>query len=154
MPAGTAGNSGTCTVSVVVTSATSGTYVNTIPAGGVSTSRGSNPQATNATLTVATVLGLTGSKSFSPSTMHVTGLSTLTITLNNPNIGALTNASFTDNLPVPLQIASPVQDRQAASVGRFDTHVPGGVSAKTDGTPPGDLLSGNYQVRSARLSGS
>ncbi len=108
VPAGTGANSGTCAVSVVVTSATPGAYVNTVPVGGVSTSLGSNPGAASATLTVATVLGLTGSKSFSPSTIHVTGLSTLTITLTNPNIGALTNATFTDTLPTPLLIASPL----------------------------------------------
>lgn len=32
----------------------------------------------------------------------------ITITLTNPNPGALTNVTFTDNLPTPLQIASPV----------------------------------------------
>lgn len=122
IPAGDGITSGTCQVSVTVTATAAGTYVNTIPANPDGTlgtgvwgvvDRGSgdmpigNIQSANATLTVSTS-GITGLKSFSPSTIHVTGASTLTVTLNNPGGAALTNVSFTDALPVPLQVNDPV----------------------------------------------
>ncbi len=68
VPAGDGINSGTCAVTAIVTSNTSGTYVNTIPVGGVTSSEGSNPLAANATLTVATVLGEMYPNPFNPST--------------------------------------------------------------------------------------
>ncbi|MDX9733828.1 MAG: hypothetical protein RBU36_06860, partial [Thermoanaerobaculia bacterium] len=112
IPAGDGINSGRCDVVVTVRSPIPGTYVNTIPAGGVTTTdQGSNPQDASATLTVAPFLPLTGTKTFSPSVLHVdpAGVSTVTITLTNPNTQLpLTNLSFTDNLPVPLEISSPV----------------------------------------------
>jgi len=108
VPAGDGLRSGTCVVTVVVTASTPGTYVNSFPVGSVSTSRGTNPQAAGATLTVATVKNVTGTQGFTPGTIHVGGLSTLTITLNNSNIGALTNVAFTETLPAQLVIASPV----------------------------------------------
>ncbi len=108
VPAGDGLNSGTCLLSVTVTAATAGTYVNMIPVGAVTSSQGANPLAANATLTVANALPVTGTKSFSPTTIHVTGSSLLTITITNPNIGALSNLSFTDTLPVPIVIDNPV----------------------------------------------
>ena len=107
IPAATSSGAGNCSIVVTVTSNTAGTYVNTIASNGLVTSQGNNPNPAQATLTVAPVLGLTGAKSFSNSYIHVTGISTATITLTNPNIGPLTNASFTDNLPTPLMVANP-----------------------------------------------
>ena len=112
IPAGDGINSGRCDVVVTVRSPIPGTYVNTVPAGGVTTTdQGSNPQAASATLTVSPFLPVTGTKAFSPNVLHVdpAGVSTVTITLTNPNTQLpLTNLSFTDNLPVPLEISSPV----------------------------------------------
>jgi len=100
--------SGRCSVTVVVTSTTNGTYVNNIPVGAVTSSEGSNPLAASATLTVTAPQGITGTKTFSTSHLHVTGQNQITITLDNPNAAALTGLAFTDNLPEPLQVASPV----------------------------------------------
>ncbi|MBI5444395.1 MAG: DUF11 domain-containing protein, partial [Deltaproteobacteria bacterium] len=112
IPAGDGINSGRCDVVVTVRSTIPGTYVNTIPANSVTTTdQGSNPQAASATLTVSPFLFITGTKAFLPNVLHVdpTGVSTVTITLTNPNTQLpLTNVSFTDNLPVPLEISSPV----------------------------------------------
>jgi uncharacterized repeat protein (TIGR01451 family) len=108
IPAATSSGAGSCSIAVTVTSNTAGTYVNTIAANGLVTSQGNNPNPAQATLTVAPVLGLTGGKSFSNGYIHVTGVSTATITLTNPNIGPLTGATFTDSLPTPLVVASPV----------------------------------------------
>jgi uncharacterized repeat protein (TIGR01451 family) len=47
-------------------------------------------------------------KSFSPTTISVGGVSTLTFNVANPNAGStLTNVNFTDTLPAGLFIASP-----------------------------------------------
>jgi uncharacterized repeat protein (TIGR01451 family) len=45
-------------------------------------------------------------KAFSPSTILVNGTSTLTFTLTNPNLTALTGLNFTDALPAGVQIAA------------------------------------------------
>ena len=47
------------------------------------------------------------SKSFSPSTTNVGGVSTLIITLSNSNTGALSGYNFTDTLPGDMQVANP-----------------------------------------------
>lgn len=47
------------------------------------------------------------SKAFAPSTTSVGGVAKLNITLTNPNAGALSGYSFTDNLPANMTIANP-----------------------------------------------
>jgi large repetitive protein len=47
------------------------------------------------------------SKSFSPSTTSINGISALTITLTNPNPGTLGGYNFVDNLPANLVVATP-----------------------------------------------
>jgi uncharacterized repeat protein (TIGR01451 family) len=92
-----------CTVYVPVISNTTGAWVNSIPAGSVSTVNGiANSSGTTDTLVV---LGkpIVQSKTFVPSSIASGGVSVVTITLNNPNTAAnfpsgLTGASFTDNL--------------------------------------------------------
>jgi len=97
---------GQCTAQVDVVSPTSGVFINTIPVGGVTSSQGSNPQAAQATLTVAALTNVTGTKTFAPGNVHGNGNpSTVTITLTNPNGVTLTNAAFTDTLPNPIAIA-------------------------------------------------
>lgn len=109
LPAGrTIPANGSCTLSVDVTAALAGTYVNTLVAGALVTSNGNNPSPAIATLTVlpigpgAPALG----KSFTPSTINAGGISTLTITLSNPNpsIATLT-AALVDTLPTGVVIA-------------------------------------------------
>ncbi len=46
-------------------------------------------------------------KSFSPNPASVGGVTTLSITLTNPNAGALSGYSFTDSLPAGMTIANP-----------------------------------------------
>jgi len=99
---------GSCTVSVDVTAAEAGTYVNTIPADALVTSIGNNSEPAVATLTVVPfgLVGPTISKAFSPSTIEADAISTLTITLGNPD---LTDATLTedliDTLPAGVVIA-------------------------------------------------
>lgn len=107
IPAATSGTNGNCQITLKVIASTPNTYVNTIAANTVTSSQGTNPLAASATLTVSSGVPITGSKSFSPNNVHGNGSpTTMTITLNNSNGFPLTNASFTDNLPAPLKVAT------------------------------------------------
>ncbi len=98
---------GGCTITVDVTTATCGNYTNTIAAGQLSTSAGANQQPAVATLGVCVPAAPTLSKSFTPSSISVGGTSTLTLTLGNPNTGALTvNGDLIDTLPANVVIAA------------------------------------------------
>ncbi len=100
---------GSCTLSVDVTAALGGTYINTILAGALVTSNGNNPAPAIATLTVVSVLPPpTLGKSFTPATIHEGGISTLTITLSNPSnqLATLTEA-LVDNLPPGVVVVAP-----------------------------------------------
>jgi uncharacterized repeat protein (TIGR01451 family) len=110
LPAGRSipGN-GSCTLTVNVTAAAGGSYINPLPAGSLATTNGSNAAPAAATLTVAQsgngtpLLG----KAFSPATFTAGGVSTLTVTLSNPNgtVATLT-APLVDTLPSGMVIAA------------------------------------------------
>lgn len=93
-----------CTITKNVLSATSGSYTNTIAAGAVSSSIGSNSVAASDTLNVARPSIV---KTFSASTVALNGTATLTITLTNPTATAMTGAAFTDTLPAGLTSSVP-----------------------------------------------
>jgi hypothetical protein len=100
---------GSCTVTVNVTSATAGSYVNTIAAGALQTSAGNNATAANATLTVTTpaLVAPTIAKAFAPASVAAGAPSTLTITLANSNASAATlSAALTDSFPSGLVVAA------------------------------------------------
>lgn len=88
---------GSCTVTVNVTSALTGNYTNTTSV--VSSSNGGNsPGASSAILSVGKP---SISKSFSPASILMStgsAASTITFTLNNPTITALTTVNFSDTL--------------------------------------------------------
>lgn len=133
IPIAVGGSSGICKIKVTVSSATPGTYVNSIAAGDVTGLENgvplSNPVAAQATLAVSSLSPLTGSKTRLPTTIHIGGVSTFTITINNPNVAPLTGLSFTDNLPIPLKLATPL------AVGGTCVTVGGGsISAVAGGT--------------------
>lgn len=94
---------GSCQVTVNVTASAGGTYTNTIAAGNLSTSGGTNAAAASDTLSIPS--RPTIAKSFSPTAMVSSGVSTLTITLGNSNGTAATSAIFTDTLPAGLTTA-------------------------------------------------
>jgi hypothetical protein len=84
---GTIPANGTCRIMVHVGVKNAGSYVNWLLIGSLKTSNGSNKLAVSATLVVSNSAG-TGPqlhKSFSPATIVNNGISTLTITLSNPN---------------------------------------------------------------------
>ncbi|MFO1191489.1 MAG: SdrD B-like domain-containing protein [Rhodoferax sp.] len=118
---------GACTVSVRVLSNIPGSYVNTIPAGAVSSAEGvSNEEPTQAQLTVSTPPSVT--KQFAPPVIAPGAVSRLTIFLNNGNAAAATlTAPFTDNLPTaPGSMV-------VAAVPNVQTNCGGGVGAVSAG---------------------
>ncbi len=100
---------GSCTVTVDVTSDTGGSYINSLAAGALQTDQGANPAPAIATLVVITPAvnaPPTLVKEFSPATMNVGEVSTLTITLVNPgDTDAILTAPLIDNLPGGLVVA-------------------------------------------------
>jgi hypothetical protein len=100
-----AGNS--CKVTVKVTAANRGNYINSVPAGGLKTSTGNNAAPAIATLSVnvPTILPPTLSKAFSPAVIYVNGISHLIIMLNNPNgTVAKITTPFTDTFPTGVNV--------------------------------------------------
>jgi uncharacterized repeat protein (TIGR01451 family) len=116
IPGLSGGVPGQCSIALDVVSATPNTYLNTIAAGSVASSQGSNSQDAQATLVVSAPLPVTGSKAFAPTNVHGNGpVSRLTITLTNPNAIALTNAAITDTLPANITVASGVGEPNPAT---------------------------------------
>lgn len=93
----------TCTLSVRITSATKGTFINTISSANISNNEGRNISGSfSGTLTVS---GITVTKAFYPTTVNINGISTLTITLQNTNTNYIEHVAFTDTLPAGLTVA-------------------------------------------------
>lgn len=94
-----------CIVSVVVTAASSGAYTNTVAAGDLTTTVGSNFSGTNDVLQVG---GPRIEKSFTPTTIPVNGVSQLRIIFINPlPVPANFTSLFTDIHPAGIVNASP-----------------------------------------------
>jgi uncharacterized repeat protein (TIGR01451 family) len=108
LPGGTIPVNGSCTLTANVIAAVAGSYFNTLTAGALQTNNGNNAGPAVATLTVNTPASVpvTLNKSFTPSTINLGGVSTLTITLTNPNNTTATlTAPLVDYLPSGVVIA-------------------------------------------------
>jgi LPXTG-site transpeptidase (sortase) family protein len=109
IPAGSPTAPGTCTISVQVTApggTSSGTFTNTIPAGGLTTDQGvGNLRPANANVIVSGT-ELAGIKSFSPSSIAAGSNSRLRIDIFAPSDTNLTNFSVTDNLPAGVTVSN------------------------------------------------
>jgi uncharacterized repeat protein (TIGR01451 family) len=106
---GTLAASASCTVTLNVTSSTSGIYVNTIPADALTDAQAStNAAPVSAVLNVGNSSGVGIAKSFSPISIAANAPSLLTITVANNGAGAvsLTAISLTDNLPANVHVAA------------------------------------------------
>lgn len=101
-PGATIAPNGSCTVTVNVTSATTGNYANTTSAV-TSTNGGSSPGTASATLSVGKP---SITKAFSPTSIVAAASSTITFMLSNPTAVALTNVAFSDTL-TNMTVASP-----------------------------------------------
>ncbi|MCW8922941.1 MAG: hypothetical protein OQK69_04845 [Gammaproteobacteria bacterium] len=100
---GTIPASGSCTVSVDVTSSVNGVFNNTTNA--VSSSNGGTGATASATLT--TTPKPTISKAFSVSTIPVNGTATMSFIITNNTAGAITGITFSDTYPANLVNATP-----------------------------------------------
>lgn len=89
---------GSCKVTVNVTSATMGIYTNST--GPVSTANAGTGASASGTLNV--VKSPTVTKNFNPGAIMVNGVSTMTVTLTNPNTMAITGVAFTDTYPANM----------------------------------------------------
>jgi uncharacterized repeat protein (TIGR01451 family) len=115
-----AGNAG-CTIMVNVTSTSPGTHMNV--SGDLTSSTGnSGPASADLTVT-ADRPGFT--KSFSPSSVPRGSRSTLTFTIDNTaNASLAVSLTFTDNLPVGMEVATPA-NTSTDCTGGIVTAVPG-----------------------------
>lgn len=107
--------SGSCTVTVVVTSSSNGVYTNTIPVGSLTTNIGQNDAAAIDVLTVANPYAV---KTFTPSSVQANQVSRLTITFVNPrNTTATFNSLFTDVYPTGIRNATTTNVSDTCAVG-------------------------------------
>ncbi len=95
---------GTCTLTLTVLSTTAGVKVNTSSTLTTNEAPSLNP----ATATVIVAIPPTISKAFGVAVIPFNGVTTLTITITNPNATtALSGVAVTDNLPAGLLVANP-----------------------------------------------
>jgi LPXTG-site transpeptidase (sortase) family protein len=122
VPAGTHANPGTCTISVQVTApvdAFANTFLNTIPAGTITTDQG----ITNVLPAEAYVYiyafgeGVLANKSFTPDIIEPGGTSLLTIFVTAPVDTDLTDFFITDNLPVGVFVSNPPSPSRSSECG-------------------------------------
>ncbi len=131
----TTGNSvaagGSCTLSITVTAAAGGSYVNTT--GNVSSTNGGSDGPATATLAVN--LAPTITKGFNPTSIPVNGTSTLTLTITNPatNTVALTGVAVSDTLPSGVVVATP-NGASSTCGGTFTATAGAGSISLTGGT--------------------
>ncbi len=93
-----------CTVTVNVTSTTSGAYTNTTAP--VSSTNGGTGNSATANLSVAAPPSI--AKAFGATTVALNGTTSLTFNITNPNANvALMGLTFTDSLPAGLVVATP-----------------------------------------------
>ena len=137
IPAASGGVAGQCSITVDVVSPTAGVFINNIPANSLSSSQGTNSQNANATLTVAALRNITGTKAFAPGNLHGGGNpSTVTITLTNPNGVALTTAAFNDALPAGLAIATTPNASTTCGAGTVTATAGAATASLAAGTIP------------------
>ncbi|XAH23732.1 IPTL-CTERM sorting domain-containing protein [Xylophilus sp. GW821-FHT01B05] len=140
---------GGCTITVDVTSAMNGAYLNTIAAGQLKTTAGDNPEPAIATLGVGQPAAPTLVKSFSPTTIDVGGASVLTIVLGNPNATAVTLTSpLTDTLPANVLVATPANIGGTCTVAQV-TASGSAVTYASGATIPANGCSISVRVTSA-----
>jgi uncharacterized repeat protein (TIGR01451 family) len=107
LSAGSLAGGASCTISVNVTSATAGSYLNTITAGALTDTQGAT-NAANATATLQVASPVTLAKAFLPTSIASGAASVLGITINNTAAGAvaLSGLALTDSLPAGVSIAA------------------------------------------------
>ncbi len=126
-----------CTVTVYVTSNTSGVYTNTLPGGSLSTFEGRTDPTTRSTNLTVTEFSI--SKQFTPTTVNPNGISRLSIYLSNKATVPLINVTLTDTLPSGLSVAPSPEAESTCDGGTFNP-IPLSQTVSITGTsvPPSD----------------
>ena len=128
---GTVGAGANCTVTVDVTSSTTGMHVNT---SGDLTSSGGNSGSATDTLTVVAASTPLFSKSFA-SSISVGETTTLTFMIDNTTSGAATSSlDFTDTLPAAVVLATPSNPATTCTGGTLTAPAGGSMVMYTGGT--------------------
>ena len=118
IPPMSGGNPGQCQVTVSVVSSVIGSHVNTLGSGAVTSSKGNNAEAAQATLSVPTIEPMAGTKVFIPANLHGNGPpATVTITLANNNPVPLTGVTYADALPATVVVATPANAATSCGAG-------------------------------------
>ncbi len=132
---GTIPASGSCVMTVKVTSSVAGNYNNTLPAGSITTTN-AGVVATDVSRQLAVLAAPTITKSFSPTSVAVNGTSTMTIVLSNPPINsvALTGVAFSDTYPAGLVNNATTVTKNCTTGGTTGT-----TAASATATNPGTL---------------
>jgi uncharacterized repeat protein (TIGR01451 family) len=133
---------GTCTVTVAVTASTLGNYTNTLPAGAVTSSQGSNASAASATLVAISAQSVTGSwaiASFNGGGGNLKGNGlpeTIKLTLTNPNTLALTNVGTTFSIAQPVLAFATPSNLSTTCGGTVTLNAGAGTGTLSGGTIP------------------
>jgi len=126
--------SSSCTVTIVVTSSTqspAGGHANTVN-GPTSTETGLIVPGAPDTAYLSVLLSPTISKAFNPNSIDAsTGVTTMTLTLTNPNAVQLTGGSFSDTFPANLTTVNTAQSYIGAGRGTCTGVIPSGLAAGT-----------------------
>jgi len=117
---GGVGAASACLITVDVTSSTAGLHTNTT--GDLTSSAGNSGPATDYLTVDTNRPGFT--KSFAPNPIPLGDRSTLTFTINNSANQSSTSLTFTDNLPVGIEVADPANASTTCVVGSI-TAIPG-----------------------------
>jgi len=133
--------SGTCTVSVDVTSNAAGIYDNT--SGGVSSNESGSAGSGSNSASLTVIGPPQASKSFSPPSTRVNLDTQLIITISNPNTTtALTGVSFTDTYPANLLNTTVPNPTLNCTAGSTATRTGGVAGGSTIGISGGTLAPG------------
>jgi uncharacterized repeat protein (TIGR01451 family) len=92
---------GSCTFQINVTPATAGSYVNTIPAGALASTAGTNTAPASATLTVTPVADVSVTK-LGPASIATGASITYSISVANAGPDAANNTTFSDTVPAQI----------------------------------------------------
>ena len=99
---GTLAATSSCTISIDVTAANGGTYVNNIPVGAVSSSLGSNTAAATAALTVNLPLADVKVVKTGPATVNANGVISYVVTISNLGPGEARDVAVSDVIPAGI----------------------------------------------------
>ncbi|MDP2847798.1 MAG: hypothetical protein Q8O35_06345, partial [Humidesulfovibrio sp.] len=107
IPAGSTTTPGACTITATVTGSIAGSFTNTIPVNSITTDTSGVTNVTDVSSNITIYnpgAGITSrSKAFSPATIKVDGISTLTIRVRAPADTQLTGFSISDSLPIGVR---------------------------------------------------